>query len=240
MLNVHTVYMTLSSHSEWISNVSALISLRLQLNFIIANKRDVEHFIPGERQQCFWLRGGGWLWVRMCRNCVHMGCVLCSLSLRLLCHFFPIILSFNPFHPSLVPLFFHVILSTLLPSSTFVFPHLFAVLSSFPTRPSLACLLFSPRRLSICLDKMDGLQKLNDTSNGKNKKVEETVWCFSTIAEQKQTTLWKTCQQHSPYLHSVLTSTDNLAAFWRAAFIVRPRSFRVSMKQQSQPILHIG
>lgn len=136
--------------------------------------------------------------------CSHgLRCVLCSLSWRLPCHFFPIILCFNPFHPSLVPLFFHTILSTPLPSSTFVFPHLFTVLSSFPTHPSLACLFFfsSPRRLSICLDKMDGLQKLNDTSNVKTKRKRQGG-CFSTTAEQKQTTLWKTCQQHSPYLHS--------------------------------------
>lgn len=162
MLNVHTVYMTLSSHSDWISRVSAVISLRLQLNFIILNKRDAEHFIPGEGQQCFWPRGGGWLWVTMW-NCIHMGCVvsfvLCRGDSTPLYSHNPL---FEPLSslPCVLPIFFlsHYPLHPPSQLPTSAFPHLFTVLSS----SSMVFPLFSPpvllspvlflslRRLSIC------------------------------------------------------------------------------------------
>lgn len=158
-------------------------------------------FLEKDSSVSDWEAVGGW--VRMCRNCVHMGCAVSFVLFHGDCHaifshnplFQPLsslpcasFLSHHPLHP---PSQLHFCVSPPLYCPVF-FPH-----PSFSRLP-----FFSPRCLSICLDKMDGLQKLNDASNGKTKKWKRQGGFFSTTAEQKQTTLWKTCQHHSPYLHS--------------------------------------
>lgn len=172
--------------------------------------------------------------------CSHgLRCVLCSLSWRLPCHFFPIILCFNPFHPSLVPLFFHTILSTPLPSSTFVFPHLFTVLSSFPTHPSLACLFF-------CLDvSLYAWIRWMDCRNWmiqvmeKQKRGRDRVVAFQPQRSRNKQHYGRPVSNIPLiYIHSL--NKHRKACRFLKSCIVRPCSFRVNMKLQSQPILQIG
>lgn len=177
--------MTLSSHCEWISCVSVVISLRLQLNFIIYRTREMLSTSFLEKDSSVFVRGavGGCEW-----GCeiAFTWAALCPLFsfVEIPCHFIPIILCLNPFYPSLVSFpFFSFTLSSppsfpapyvcVSPSlyCPFFFPHRFPPF--LPTHPSLACPLSFSQTSSTCLCyKMDGLQKWNDKSKG----ITESGW----------------------------------------------------------------
>jgi len=177
MLNVH-IYDTVITF--WISCVSAVISLRLQLNFIIEQEmlstsfleKDSSVFDRGSVGGCEWGCKIAFTWAALCP--------LFSL-VEIPRHFIPIILCLNSFYPSLVSFpFFSFTLYILHPPSQlppFAFHHLFTVLSSSPivfpifSRPVL---FLSPRCLMDAIRWMDYRNKM--IKERQKQKVGEAGW----------------------------------------------------------------
>lgn len=126
-------------------------------------------------------RGGGWLWARMCTNCIHMLSVLCSLSWR----FYT---TFPPYNPQSEPLSSLPCVFPFTPSSPPPLRLDFSTsLLCFPSFPPFSPHLFFFVSVSVYLVKMDGLQKLDGKSG------RDSVVAFQL--QQKQTVIRRSCQQ---------------------------------------------